>query len=104
MPVETVKKSQGIQVWGALTASGLSDLHIMPQSFHLKSHSYVSEILERKLVQRRSDVIFQHEGAPAHTAANTELKLQKPKIFSFGIRGFSQATDQISTKLKIFGQ
>ncbi|CAB4062030.1 unnamed protein product [Lepeophtheirus salmonis] len=42
---ETIKKSQEIQVCGAISASGLSDLHIMPQSFPPTAHSYVSDIL-----------------------------------------------------------
>ncbi|CAB4068163.1 unnamed protein product [Lepeophtheirus salmonis] len=76
MPVETGKKSPGIQVWGVMSASGLFDLHIMLRSFRLTAHTYVSDILEanlepilartkftgqissRKLVHRRSGVIF----------------------------------------------
>ncbi|CAB4068392.1 unnamed protein product [Lepeophtheirus salmonis] len=76
IPVETVKKSQGITVWGATSASGFSDLHIIPQSFRLTAHIYGSDTLEgplepilgrakstgliasRKLVHRRSGGIF----------------------------------------------
>ena len=41
-PVETVKKSQGFQVWGAMSGSGLSELHVMPQSFRLNARNSIT--------------------------------------------------------------
>ncbi|CAB4069887.1 unnamed protein product [Lepeophtheirus salmonis] len=41
IPVETVKKSPGIQVCGAMPVSVLSDTHIMPQGFRSTAYSYV---------------------------------------------------------------
>ena len=120
-PVETVKKSQGIQVWGAMSGSGLSELHVMPQSFRLNARKYITDILEghlepllertrstgpissQKLVQNKSEVIFQHDGAPAHTAVLTESWL-KNKNCSFGARVYGQVTAQISIQLRTFGR
>ena len=88
--IDLVKKSQGVLVWGAFSYFGLSDLHIMDQNTRLNASNYRTDILEsvlsqnlgrkrssgppsqRKLVQDRSDFIFQHDGAPAHFAATSE--------------------------------
>ena len=47
----TVKKSKGIQMWGALSASGLSQLHIWTQSFHINADKYTTDILEEELCE-----------------------------------------------------
>lgn len=101
-PIRTVKKSQGVQVWGAMSASGLSELHVWPQTFRLNAKTYVSDILEghlepildrkkstgpisaRKLVRKKSEAIFMHDGAPAHTAALSESWLKKKNLQFWG--------------------
>ena len=75
-PSLTVKKSPLIQVWGAMSAKGLSELHVMPQSLRLNAESYQRDLLEahlkpvlsrksqtgdltsRKLVENMSDFVF----------------------------------------------
>ena len=104
-PSLTVKKSPGIQVWGAMSATGLSELYVMPQDFRLNAESYQNDILEgqlkpllerksqtgsitsRKLIENRLEVIFQHDGAPAHFARSTEDWLDRniPKHWGKGI-------------------
>lgn len=104
-PIPTVKKSQGIQVWGAMSASGLSQLHVWPQSYRLNAEKYKADILEgelteimsrkastgpittRKLVQPRSNFVFQHDGAPAHFASTSEtwLKEHVPVVWGKGV-------------------
>ncbi|CAB4064965.1 unnamed protein product [Lepeophtheirus salmonis] len=94
-----------------MSDSGLSDLNTMHQTFRLKAHSYVFDILEgqlepilartkstgpissRKLVHRRYDVIFQHDSAPVHTAVITEswFKDQNLQFWGKGVgKGNSQ--------------
>ena len=104
-PIPVVKKSQGIQVWGAMSASGLSELHIWPQAFRLNAKSYQEDVLEgevvpllarkkttgpitsRKLVPIMSEAIYQHDGAPAHFAVSSEewLKKHVPSIWGKGV-------------------
>lgn len=104
-PSLTVKKSPGIQVWGAMSATGLSDLYVMPQNFRLNAESYKTDILEaqlkpildrkaktgvatsRKLVENRLDFVFQHDGAPAHFARSSETWLDEnvPKHWGKGV-------------------
>jgi len=89
-PVKKQKYSEGLQVWGGMTATGLTDLVILPQNLRLNAENYQTIILEkallpsldrtdtvgpvskRMLVKKMSDFIFQHDGAPAHFAHRTE--------------------------------
>ena len=88
-PSETVKFSPKIMVWGAISASSLSELHIVPQKTSVTADYYTENILAeillsmftqnrttgslvgRRLVDVKSEMIFMQDGARAHTAAAT---------------------------------
>ena len=89
-PVEKSKFSPIIMVWGAMTATGLSQLHVLPQKQNVTAKYYQDNILnpfllgdvnrtsdtgpvtERRFHENTSDLIFQQDGAPAHTALGTQ--------------------------------
>lgn len=82
-----VKFPLKIMVWGCMSYRALSDLHIVEDKQTVNAAYYVDNILqgclmptlkrtrenggvlERKLIPRSSKIIFQQDGAPAHTAA-----------------------------------
>jgi hypothetical protein len=69
-----------------MSASGLSELHIVPQGTTINAQYYTKSILhqallpvlarkkksgpvtERKMFNRRSEMVFMQDDAPAHTA------------------------------------
>ena len=73
-----------------MSASGLSELHLVPQGTTINAAYYINEILEptllpvlkrtkrsvgitaRKMVNRRTETVFMQDGAPAHTARVTQ--------------------------------
>ena len=79
-------------VWGAISASGLSELHIVPQGTSINAQYYLNNILQlvlppvlsrrkksrpvtqRKMFNRRSEMVFMQDGAPAHTARMTQQR------------------------------
>lgn len=89
-PSEQVKFSAHSMVWGAMSASGLSELHIVPQGTTINAEYYINNILqpvllpalarkkksgsviEKKMFNRRSELVFMQDGAPAHTARVTQ--------------------------------
>ena len=89
-----------VMVWGAMSFSGLSDLHIVPQGTTIDQNYYCREILEGnlfkrmkknhatgskfnvKLVPNMSRMIFQQDGARPHTALTTQRPLED-KITNF---------------------
>ena len=82
-------------VWGAMSFSGLSDLHIVPQRQSVDGEYYRENILKENLFERlkkthirgskfkvkmvpdMSRVIFQQDGARAHTAHATQELLSR---------------------------
>ena len=46
---KTVKKSALVNIWGAMSASGLSAIHIMPQGQTVDAEYYVVDILEKEV-------------------------------------------------------
>ena len=46
---KTVKKSAYVNIWGAMSASGLSAIHIMPQGQTVDVEYYVEDILEKEV-------------------------------------------------------
>ena len=80
-------------VWGAMSFSGLTKHHVIPQGQSVNQEYYCPEILEGnlfprmrenqsrgskfdvKLVPEMSEMIFQQDGARAHTALNLEENL-----------------------------
>ena len=98
MPVP--KFSPKVMVWGAMSFSGLSELHIVPQGQTINQDYYCTKILEDnlfkriekndpngsifdvKLVPDMSQLIFQQDGARAHTARRTQ-ELLATKIPNF---------------------
>ena len=93
--VPVPKFSPKIMVWGAMSFSGLTDLHIIPQGQTVDQEYYCNEILEGnlfprmrksaargskfdvKLVPDMSKMIFQQDGARAHTAHRTQELLEE---------------------------
>ena len=90
VPTETVKHPTKVLVWGAMSFQGLSDLHVIPRGQTVTATYYRDNILETtlrsalrrtreygpptavKLHPDMSKVIFQQDGAPAHTAATSQ--------------------------------
>lgn len=89
-PAEQVKFSAHCMVWGAMSSSGLSELHVIPQGTTINAEYYVKNILQpvllpiltrkkksgpvtaRKMFNRRAEMVFVQDGAPAHTARTTQ--------------------------------
>ena len=87
---KTVKKSAYVNIWGAMSASGLSAIHIMPQGQTVDAEHYVEDILEKevksllkrskrtneattnKMVVNKRRFTFQQDGAPAHTSKHAQ--------------------------------
>ena len=87
---KTVKKSAYVNIWGAMSASGLSAIHIMPQGQMVDAEYYVKDILEKevkpllkkskrtngattnKMVLNKRRFTFQQDGAPAHTSKHAQ--------------------------------
>ena len=77
-------------VWGAMSARGLTELHVLPQKQTVNITFYIHEFLEkkilpalsppsnagsvlqRKMVPAMSPLIFIQDGAPAHTPKKTQ--------------------------------
>lgn len=92
---EIPKFGPTVMVWGAMSFSGLSELHIVPQGHTVTGEYYREEILKGNLFPRlanmqnngskfttkfvpdMSRVIFQQDGAKAHTALETQKLLEK---------------------------
>ena len=92
--VPVMKFSPKVMVWGAMSYSGLTELHIVPQNQSVNQEYYCTKILEGnlfprmrknltrgskfdvKLVPDMSQMIFQQDGARAHTALRTQQLLQ----------------------------
>ena len=86
---------QTVLVWGRLTATGLTRLHIVPHHTSINSEYYVNNILKKELkpVYDRLDTsgtiskwqlftnnaisVFQQDGARAHTSAVSRAWLNK---------------------------
>ena len=94
-PVQTVKYPPKIMVWGMMSSSGLSELHIIPSKQSVNADYYISEVLEKcclpalkrkktrgPLTERRmcplmSEAIFMQDGAPARNAIKTQTWLSQ---------------------------
>jgi transposase len=66
----TVKHATSIMVWGAISAAGTGPLWLIPQGRTVNAGVYL-EILQDNLpraMQQHNCAIFQHDGAPAHSA------------------------------------
>ena len=88
------KFSPKVMVWGGMSFSGLTDLHIVPQGQSVDQEYYCTQILQEnffkrmkknarngskfqvKLVPDMSRLIFMQDGARAHTALRTQRLLQ----------------------------
>ena len=89
-----------IMVWGAMSALGLTELHVVPQKQTVDTQYYTREILEnsllpslartastgsvleKKMVPGMSPAIFQQDGAPAHMSNEAQNWCQE-KLPSF---------------------
>lgn len=68
--VPRVKQSPSVMVWGSIAAAGRGALWFMPQGTTINARVYrdiLEENLENFMAMRRCR-IFQHDGAPCHTA------------------------------------
>ena len=97
-PREVVKFSPKIMVWGAISATSLSNLHIVPQNTSVTADYYANNILAedllpmfnasrttgsivgRKLPLPKSEMIFMQDGARVHTAAATSEWLRDKRV------------------------
>ena len=101
-PVEKMKFPPKVMVWGAMTSSCTSKLHIVPQKVSMDAVYYQENILQEILVPmlRRtrttgpldgrkcpdimSEMTFMQDGARCHTAATTLQWLQDHEIKFWG--------------------
>jgi hypothetical protein len=92
-PIQKSKLSPKIMVWGAMTASGLSKLHVLPQNQTVRSkynqESILSFILpgdmnkagdpgivtERRFYENMLDLTLLQDRGPAHRATETQNQL-----------------------------
>ena len=91
VPQRTALKKPGkVMVWGAMSAQGLTQLHVLPQKQTVDTAYYIHEILEKnllpalnrssstgsvlkmKMVPDMSEPIFMQDVAPAHTSKKTQ--------------------------------
>ena len=86
-PIEKMKFSPKVMVWGAMTSTCLSELHIVPQKTSINADYYQENILGKNLLpmfdrrsvtgpltgrkcpEIKSEMIFMQDGARCHTAA-----------------------------------
>ena len=92
---KTVRMRAYVNIWGAMSASGLSAIHIMPQGQTVDAEYYIEDILEKevkpllkrskrtnKMVVNKRRFTFQQDGAPAHTSKQAQdWCLQNPPNF-----------------------
>ena len=74
-----MKFSLTVLVWGAITARGLTKLHIIPQKTSTDSSYYISEILEKDV-------------KPAFGRTATSTDLTATKLFSISCDGWMVST------------
>ena len=97
-PIEKVKFSPKVMVWGAMTSTCLSELHIVPQKTSINADYYQENILGKNLLpmfdrrsvtgpltgrkcpEIKSEMIFMQDGARCHTAATTIQWLEDKEI------------------------
>ena len=80
--VPRVKHSPSVMIWGSISATGRGALWFMPQGATVNARVYLSileEKVERFMVMRHCR-IFQHDGAPCHTAKIVRDWLVKKNI------------------------
>jgi hypothetical protein len=68
--IPTVKHSPSVMIWGAISAQGPLDLFLVPPKTMVNASVY-QDILADRLPQGMHDkncTIFQHDGAPCHSA------------------------------------
>jgi len=66
----TVKNPPSVMIWGAITANGRAGLWVMPKGTTITAKVYL-DILKDKLPVHMAvtkTTVFQHDGAPVHTA------------------------------------
>ena len=101
-PIEKVKFSPKVMVWGAMTSTCLSELHIVPQKTSINADYYQKNILGKNLLpmfdrrsvtgpltgrkcpEIKSELIFMQDGARCHTAATTIQWLEDKEINYWG--------------------
>ena len=101
-PIEKVKFSPKVMVWGAMTSTCLSELHIVPQNTSINADYYQENILGKNLLpmfdrrsvtgpltgrkcpEIKSEMIFMQDGARCHTAATTIQWLEDKEINYWG--------------------
>ena len=101
-PIEKMKFSPKVMIWGAMTATCLSELHIVPQNTTINAQYYQENILEenllpminrvvstgpitqRKCPKIKSEMTFMQDGARCHTAATSLQWLQDHQINFWG--------------------
>ena len=101
-PIEKQKYSPKVMVWGAMTSTCLSELHVIPQKTSVNGQYYRENILknsllpmfdrrrttgpisERKLPDEMSKMVFMQDGARAHTASLTLEWLDEHQVTYWG--------------------
>jgi len=93
--VFTVKHPLKIMVWGMFSHQAVSELHVIPPKQSVNTTYYLENILqkscldalnrtarggsilERRMVEKRSEAIFMHDNAPCHASKATTSWCQK---------------------------
>ena len=97
-PIQKMKFSPKVMVWGAMTSTCLSELHIVPQNMSINAEYYQKNILNENLVpmlnrnrstgpltvrkcpEKKSEMTFMQDGARCDTAHTTLQGLQDQEI------------------------
>ena len=80
--VATVKHPLSIMFWGSISCQGRGGLLIMPRKTTINAATYL-RILQQKLplfMRMRNCTVFQHDGAPCHTAKIVKTWLASSNI------------------------
>lgn len=74
----TFKHSKKLNIWGAVSASGIKSIHIFSEN--MNADKYVSILKENFLSIYNSDLYFQFDNDPKHTSSKAKTFLTKNSI------------------------
>lgn len=80
--IATMKHPQKLMVWGCFSGAGRGSLYFVPTGDMVNAQKYLG-ILQSRLIQTmliHNLTVFQHDGAPAHTAKCVQLWLREHNV------------------------
>lgn len=104
--IPTVKKCDGLMIWGTMSAKGRGSLHFVPKKTTVNSDRYI-KILEDKLqacMNIHQTTVFQHDMAPCHNSKKTNDWLRQRGIAVLHWPGNSPDLSPIENLWHLFKQ